>query len=696
MPLKPGQILIERYRIDQPLGQGGSGTVYQAWDLHLDRPRALKENLGSSPEAQRQFRSEAQVLSDLRHPGLPRVIDHFVVPGRGQYLVMEYVEGEDLQSLVQRSGPLPQARALAWMRQVCDAVAYLHHFEPAVIHRDIRPANIRVTPAGMAMLVGFGIAQAAAPAVPARGYAPPEQYGQGTTDAQSDIYALGASLYTLLTGKVPDDSMDSLQQRVLPLPPAHQVNPQVSPGVSAAIGYAMQLEKSRRYATVEAFQTALTVGAMGGPVEPPRLDRRSMATRPAPERDRQGQLPPPLPAPPSGAIRSEANREPSPGPQPGASMMEQPGGAGIDEDAAQPGFPGHAADSPPAARPAPSPARLWIWMVGGLAALCLLAGIFLWRNLALRAAGVTGQLSPAPSQAILSPAAPTSTPALPPGATQAAPLASTPTQAPWQQGRLAWLQSLAGSRTLYLQPLTGPADPSPVFADLLLAPQWSPDASQIALYNRSGQLLVVEAAPGATPRHLGNCIFPSWSGDGTLIGCSPGGGNTYQLIEAATGAVKGSFPLAANSSLPVLSPVQNEIAYVVGRVSEATSLWRMGLEDGEPVLLAGEASENYAPAWSPDGQQIAYQSNEGGGASEIWVVGRDGGRRQITRTPNNGWARAPAWSPDGQWLAFVSNQAGSTGADYGEVFVVSLASGEVFQVTHSGGSIYDWRVSWGR
>jgi serine/threonine-protein kinase len=216
MPLEPGQVLNNRYRIAKLLGQGGFGAVYRAWDLNLERACALKENLEISEEAQRQFKREALILSGLSHPNLPRVIDHFIIPGQGQYLVMDYVEGEDLQEMLESTGrPLPEAQALSWISQVCDALVYLHSQNPPVIHRDIKPANIKITPQGQAMLVDFGIAKMydahlqttlGARAVTA-GYSPPEQYGSGMTDPRSDIYALGATLYHLLTGQQPPESI---------------------------------------------------------------------------------------------------------------------------------------------------------------------------------------------------------------------------------------------------------------------------------------------------------------------------------------------------------------------------------------------------------------------------------------------------------------------------------------------------------
>jgi Tol biopolymer transport system component len=115
------------------------------------------------------------------------------------------------------------------------------------------------------------------------------------------------------------------------------------------------------------------------------------------------------------------------------------------------------------------------------------------------------------------------------------------------------------------------------------------------------------------------------------------------------------------------------------------------------VALTTAGHENYAPAWSPDGVWIAYQSDSGrlSGHDEIWMLNPNGGiPRKITSTPKDAWARAPSWSPDGKWIVFVSNQNGSTGADYGELYVVSVDTGETFQVTHSGDKIYDWRPSW--
>jgi formylglycine-generating enzyme required for sulfatase activity len=271
MSLVRGQILNNRYRIEELLGQGGFGAVYKAWDLNLERWRALKENLDASPEAQRQFKREAQILCDLAQPNLPRVIDYFVIPdptgGSGSaYLVMDFVEGEDLEKMLEHNHePLPEAQVIPWLFQVCDALEYLHNQQPPVIHRDIKPANIKITPSGKAMLVDFGIAKLFDPSlkttIGARactpGYSPPEQYGSGTTDAQSDIFALGATAYHLLTGSLPPDSMDVVSGSAARLRLAHDLNPSISPQLSEAVERAMQLNRANRWRSVAEFKKAL-------------------------------------------------------------------------------------------------------------------------------------------------------------------------------------------------------------------------------------------------------------------------------------------------------------------------------------------------------------------------------------------------------------------------------------------------------
>jgi serine/threonine protein kinase len=265
MPLSAGQVLHQRYRIVKLIGQGGFGAVYRAWDTALNQPCAVKENLDTSPEAQRQFQREATILASLRHPNLPRVTDHFFVPGQGQYLVMDFVEGQSQDEIMHQKGrPLTEQEALPWIEQVCQALDYLHRQQQPIIHRDIKPQNIIVTRAGQAMPVDFGISKVYDPLLSTTtgaqavtpGFSPPEQYGQGRTDARSDVYALGATLYALLTCQTPPDAIDRLVHGV-PLTPPRQVNRQVSLAVDQAIMKALEVDTKRRLQSATDFQASL-------------------------------------------------------------------------------------------------------------------------------------------------------------------------------------------------------------------------------------------------------------------------------------------------------------------------------------------------------------------------------------------------------------------------------------------------------
>ncbi|MBN2550473.1 MAG: protein kinase [Anaerolineales bacterium] len=287
MPLTIGQIIYNnRYRIDGLLGKGGMGAVYQAWDTTLETPVAIKENLDASPEAHRQFSKEARMLARISHPNLPRVIDYFFLEGQGQYLVMDFVEGEDLKAMLDRLGRLDEAQALTWIGQVCEALTYLHSQPRPIIHRDIKPANIRVRPDAQAMLVDFGIAKVydaqLATTTGARaitpGFSPPEQYGSGHTDMRSDIYALGATLYAVLTGKTPVESVQRMITHT-PLPMPRALNPAISPQVEAALIKAMAVHSNDRYQTVEQFRQALlgsSASLLVGGVRPPQPQSRPL------------------------------------------------------------------------------------------------------------------------------------------------------------------------------------------------------------------------------------------------------------------------------------------------------------------------------------------------------------------------------------------------------------------------------------
>ncbi|MGB8647864.1 MAG: tetratricopeptide repeat protein [Anaerolineae bacterium] len=271
MSLKIGQLVSNRYRVIRILGQGGFGAVYLVEDTRLaGRLVALKETFNNMPEAIAQFEFEARVLAQLFHPSLPRVSDFFPEPNGHRFLIMDYIEGQDLDKLIERR-VVSETQAIQWLIQVSEAVAYLHGQNTPVIHRDIKPNNIKIKSDGRAVLVDFGIAKlynpqkrtvrAARAVTP--GFSPPEQYFGGT-NARSDVYALGATLYCALTRTVPPEGLELLDQPSLLIAP-RRINPKVSQAVEETISRAMSLNSLARYGDAREFVAALKA-AQGGQV----------------------------------------------------------------------------------------------------------------------------------------------------------------------------------------------------------------------------------------------------------------------------------------------------------------------------------------------------------------------------------------------------------------------------------------------
>lgn len=207
-------VLQDRYEVVGLLGQGGMGTVYMARDLRLhNRPcvvKKLRDDFYHEEDKQKAiafFEREAGVLSALQHPNIVHILDYFE-ENQHYFLVMEYVEGNDLHNEIKNRGyPFPEKEVLSWAREICGVLEYLHQHQPPVIYRDLKPSNVMIDTSGRVKLVDFGIARPFEDSgdhthVVSAGYSPPEQYWGGA-DPRSDIYALGATLYYLLTAKEP-------------------------------------------------------------------------------------------------------------------------------------------------------------------------------------------------------------------------------------------------------------------------------------------------------------------------------------------------------------------------------------------------------------------------------------------------------------------------------------------------------------
>ena len=282
--LKPGSVIRDRYKIVGSVGQGGQAAVYEAEDVRLQGRRWAIKEVRLDPDADEetrrqageQFQREASILARLDHPTLPKVSDYFSEENH-DYLVMDFVPGSNLKEMMdeaRRAGRLlPESQVLAWADQICDALAYLHTQDPPILHRDIKPANIKLTPDSRIKLVDFGLVKLMAhddsrtiTVIQGRGtaaYTPLEQYGgdTGHTDARSDIYSLGATLYHLLTNQPPPDAKQHFL-RPDALTPPRALNPDISPRTEKAILAAIATHPGDRPATVAQFRDALMQDAI--------------------------------------------------------------------------------------------------------------------------------------------------------------------------------------------------------------------------------------------------------------------------------------------------------------------------------------------------------------------------------------------------------------------------------------------------
>src|SRR5688572_16331457 len=275
-PLAQNTLIQNRYLIVHLIGKGGMGEVYLAVDQRLGSAVALKRTFFAGDEMLgNAFEREARTLARMRHPVLPKVTDHFG-EGEEQYLVMEHIAGDDLAKRLEAAQkPFPVSWVMFWADQLLDALSYLHSHEPPIIHRDIKPQNLKLTDENHIILLDFGLSKSSTPGqtnMPNSGstgsvvgytphYAPMEQIRGIGTNPRSDIYSLSATLYQLLTNAVPADALTRadtmLNEMPDPIQPPYELNPEIPRGVSDVILKGMEVSQEKRYSTAKEMQKVL-------------------------------------------------------------------------------------------------------------------------------------------------------------------------------------------------------------------------------------------------------------------------------------------------------------------------------------------------------------------------------------------------------------------------------------------------------
>jgi len=583
---------------------------------------------------------------------------------------MFYIEGEDLRQRMERLNTIPEEDAILIGAAVCDALGYLHTRKPPVLHRDLKPGNIKITSDGQVFLVDFGLAKlvqgSQATTTGARamtpGYSPPEQYGTARTDPRSDIYSLGATLYAALTGVIPEDGLARVMDNV-ELTPIRKHNTKVSRRLAAAIEKAMEAYPDDRYQTADEFRRSLL--------------NSSSKTQRFTELDLNISVPPP----PEGT-QSESTA------QGGKSQISPSTPVNVVLNAVT-------SATVRLRRRVRRFATQGAWI--GFAFL-LAAGWFSWVNNPAFRSSLIGMLPPDMAATYMpSPVIPTGTFTPPPptattvvGETRTpipsvipteTTLPPTPTALGGGFGQLAFVSTKTGIPQVYIMNSDG-GNVLQVTKeqDGACQPDWSPDGKKIVyispchqktdLYNDSS-LYIMDVETGkrtALPASLGGDFEPAWCPDGKRIAFTSqrdGYPEIYMIILENNQIVRltraQSISGAIYARMPAWNPYGSQIAYVLKRTG-LSQIWVT--TDGDANMdkpndrLVASPNNDTLPAWTPDGQFVVFSETSADGTApySLWSMRyEDRASRTAVRVPIEPLPVVDvSFSPDGYWMAFES------------------------------------------
>lgn len=701
MTLSPGTLINNRFRIVSILGQGGMGAVYCAKDENLGILVAVKENLFLSDEYSRQFQRETSILASLRCSNLPRVVDYFNIPGQGQYLVMDYIDGEDLRQRIERLGTLPEREVILIGVMICDALAYLHSRDPQVVHRDIKPGNIKITPEGEVFLVDFGLAKlmedGQATSTGARamtpGYSPPEQYGTARTDPRSDVYSLGATLYAALTGIIPEDGLARATGKA-ELTEVRDLQPRTNRRLAGVIERALAVEPEDRFQDAREFKKALLEAGELSHLSQPRIT---------------------VSPPPATPIPETIGGEP-------------------DDDSGK-----KVEGKPPVSRPAipGRRARLRRLRLGiTWASMLLVVGLVVFSYLRPDLpTGFVGRFlatvyytpppatlpvvlpspllttTPAPSLAL-----PTDTPfpasVTPPLPTATVVVVGGPTPTGGGMGQVAFVSNRTGMMQVFIMDSTGDNERQvTTMSEGACQPAWSPDGTRLAVvspcskkefpYYRDARIYIVNADgsnPELLPVGLTNSFDPAWSPDGTQIAFTSldtGVAHVYMYTFASQTLDELSDSRFADM-MPAWNPSGKQLA-IVRKEEFFYHIYMMSVNGQLQFQFSSSGPLNdYWPVWSSDGTFLIFSRAQDSPFLPYLVsLGYEQrGTGQEARIPGLGTPgdAYPVYdaslSPDMQWIAYESWPDGKNH----DIYLMSINGSSILRMTTDPG--YDFDAAW--